>query len=109
MHLMRTRFTPPVGIRLSTADEAQAARWTREHATRSEEQGWCMSDYDASGALQLQKCDDNDAFASDDEAILFVRQRALFGDETAILALELDRHFEPVIYGPDWESKIHGG
>lgn len=92
---------------LHAADVAQAERWSVNHAAIAWKQGWVMSDYDFTGALQLQRADELGAFDNDDDAIAFVKACASAGDATAILALELDRHFEPVIYGADYVSKVH--
>jgi len=72
--------------------------WTGEHSRQAVSQGWDMFDYDCSGMLQLQRSDEEGVFASDDEAIAFVKVLAERGDETAKLAIELDAFFEPLIY-----------
>lgn len=98
-------------IQLTDEDREQAALWVPLAASIAEEQGWCMSDYDSTGALQLQKCDDQTIFRSDDEAIAYVMILAKTDQSArgyvARLALRLDRYFEPIIYGKDYVSKIH--
>jgi len=76
----------------------QFYRWTSEHSRQAVSQGYDMFDYDCSGMLQLQRSDEEGVFATDDEAISFVKGLAERGDETAKLALELDAYFEPLIY-----------
>jgi len=78
--------------------DARYDSWTSDHETIARSQGWNMFDYNCMGLLQLQKCDDLGIFENDQEAIDFVTNRAAEGDETAILGLELDKFFEPIIY-----------
>lgn len=102
-----TIVAQPRIITLSDEDKAQAKRWTPEHALKAGAQGWDMFDYDQTGALQIQSIDDSDKFANDDEALAHIAQRARKGDELCQLAMELDRYFEPIIYGKGYKSKIH--
>jgi len=87
-------MTEPTGTEIVD----QFYRWTSEHSRLAVSQGWDMFDYDCSGMLQLQRSDEEGVFATDQEAIDFVKQQAERGDETAKLALELDAFFEPLIY-----------
>jgi hypothetical protein len=79
----------------------QFARWTRQHEKAAMSQGWLMSNFDRRGLLQLQRYDDAEIFASDADALGFVRGKAAEGDATAALALELHAFFDPLIYPSD--------
>ena len=94
-------------VTLTEDDKIQSERWTPEHSSKARAEGWDMFDYDSSGALQLQSLDESDKFPNDDEALEHVRHRASKGDELCQLAMELDRYFEPIIYGKNYKSKIH--
>jgi len=75
----------------------QLARWTNEHSIAASAEGWNMFDYNSMGLLEIERCDESDVFSTDQEAIDFIRLRASAGDPKAVLALELDHYFQPII------------
>lgn len=76
---------------------AQLARWTPAHSLAAVRHGWDMFDYNSMGLLEIERCDETGKFKTDQGAIDFVKLRAKDGDPTAILALELDDYFQPII------------
>jgi hypothetical protein len=78
----------------------QYNQWTAAHRAEAEKQGWNLFDYDSRGLLQIQRSDEAEIFNTDQEAVDFIKGLASNGDVTALLALELDAFFEPIIY-PD--------
>lgn len=85
---------------MATTDEmsVQYKLWTSDMAESVQPQGWDLFDYDNRGMLQIQKDDEMEIFATDSDAIEFVKGRAAEGDETAKLALSLHNFFDPIIY-----------
>lgn len=100
-------MTRELTITLTDEDRAQAARWTADHFWHAAKQDWYLFDYDCTGALQIRCSDElDDKLNGDEEAIRIAKAQAAAGCEIAKLALELDLYFKPIIYGPDWASKI---
>ncbi|NTF23589.1 hypothetical protein G6L37_35030 [Agrobacterium rubi] len=83
----------------------QYDRWTGEHAQAAQKQGWDMFDYDCRGLLQIQRCDMDEAFATDADAVEFVGIQAADGNPTAMLAVELNSFFDRHIYPADYETE----
>lgn len=88
----------------------QYLRWKHTDANIAQSQGWDMFDYDCRGLLQIQRCDEAEAFESDAEAIAFVKTRADSGSTTAALAIELHEFFDPLIYAdrPTRRAELNG-
>jgi len=62
--------------------------WTKEDSIAASKQGWCV--FESVGdevELQLQREDEMEVFASDDEAALFVKTKAAEGDAIAQKAI----------------------
>jgi hypothetical protein len=60
--------------------------WTKQDQEKALEQGWGIFNPDSRGILEIQKYDEADVFASDQEAILSVLVSSLSGDTLAIKA-----------------------
>lgn len=76
---------------------AQNARWTDEMDAAATAEGWSMFDYDCMGLREIERCDESGVFESDLDALAFVEKQAAAGDPKAVLALELDAYFQPII------------
>lgn len=92
---------------VTTPSETSAASWTEADDKLASQQGWSL--FDAEGQLQLQRVDEQAAFASDAAAAEYVKAQALKGDNVAIRAiLHLANHQSPDVekFGLDQISKI---
>lgn len=74
-------------------------------------EGWCIIDVDSTGVLEIEKDDDAGVFASDEEAVEFVRQKAAAGStyHQKAMAIHLkthppDRHFPSDTDGEEGHS-----
>lgn len=86
---------PPAGAVLTTADRP-SDNWTAEDSAIAQSQGWDLFKASCGGliVLLIERCDDREIFADDDQAIEHVRARAAEGDEVAAKALRLDHELK---------------
>jgi hypothetical protein len=82
-------------VQLPTADvEDVREQFDADQEDSGPIEGWALFDWDGTGLMQIQRIDQDGAFASDDEAIAFVRQQAEAGSAshaTALIAHDSNR------------------
>ena len=61
---------------------APESQWTAVHSTAASKEGWDIFDVDGAGYFEIQKIDEANRFASDEEAVRFVGQRAAAASRT---------------------------
>jgi hypothetical protein len=96
--ILASMFRREINMVSQAEIKEQWDRWTEDHRAIAQAEGWDMFDYDCRGLLQIQRCDEAEVFGSDQEVIDLLETKASSGDATAILALEIDKFFEPIIY-----------
>jgi hypothetical protein len=63
--------------------------WKGYNEQQAMREGWILADVDSTGYLEIQKYDESDAFASDDEANAYLTERAAKGYSLARIVFEL--------------------
>jgi len=75
-----------------TESRGKLLEWTTADSQAADRHGWNVFNLDESrGRGEIQRDDETDWFATDEEAIEFVRQQAKEGDVVAVKALKLHR------------------
>jgi hypothetical protein len=82
---------------MTTEIELQRHRWTENHSKAARPRGWDLFNWDNTGLLEIQRLDEANKFACDEDAVMRVKLEAENGSEIASLALELDAYFQPLI------------
>jgi hypothetical protein len=64
-------------------------KWTKDMDRAAWAHGWGIFDVDGRGILQIQRLDSVGMFASDEEAVAYVREQATKGSKLCQTALEI--------------------
>lgn len=53
--------------------------WSDEESAAASEEGWDLFDVNGTGNFEIERIDDQDTFAGDEEALFFVRMKVTLG------------------------------
>lgn len=72
-------------------------RWTRRDSAHASAEGWDLFDVDGTGLLEIERVDEHERFTWDDEAVDYVRRRAMGRRPLHRKALRIHRHFQRAV------------